>query len=147
MTKEPPQDPEDDVYVHLDDGDPNTPDYFAVTGADGLSSRDIVGLVASFQSAISGLNTGMSTINTRMTELLGSEGHHRVMEQAMADNVEAWTQVARALSPGQITVSEEKAAALTQVRNLLARGDYGSIRTIPYDEAAPVAAPTVGVVQ
>lgn len=147
MTKEPPQDPEEGAFVHRDDGDPSTPDDFVVTGAEGLSKDDIVGLVASFQAAISGLNAGMSTMSSRMTELLSTEDHHRVMEQAMADNVEAWTQVARALSPGQITVSEEKAPALLQVRELLARGDYGSIRTIPYDEAAPLAAPTAGVLR
>jgi hypothetical protein len=87
----------------------------------------------------------MSTITVGMTELLDAEGHHRVMERAMADNVEAWTQVARALSPGQFSLPAEKARALWQVRALLTRGDYGSIRTIPYDESAPVAASTPGV--
>jgi len=147
MTNESPQDPDEVIVVHSDDGNPATPDDFIVTGAEGLSNREVIALVTSFQSAISGLNAGMSTITSRMTELLGQEGHHRVMEQAMADNVEAWTQVARALSPGQFTLPEDKAAVLWQVRELLARGDYGSIATIPYDEAAPVSAPTVGVVK
>ncbi len=147
MTTGPAQDPAQGVFVPNDDGDPRTPDDFIVTGVEGLSGRDIVELVASFQSAITGLNAGMSTISLRMTEILGSEGHHRVMEQAMADNVEAWTQVARALSPGQFTLSEEQEAALLHIRELLARGDYGSVRAIPRERALPVSQPAVGVVK
>lgn len=147
MTNEPPQDPEEAVVVHRDDGDPTTPNDFIVTGADGLSGRDIVALVAKFQSAISGLDTNMSTITSRMSELLGKEQQHRVMERAMSENVEAWTQVARALSPGQFTLPEDRAAALRQVRELVARGDYGSVPVIPRDRPAPVSPPAVGVVK
>lgn len=147
MTNQPPQDPEEVVLVSRDDGDPTTPDDFIVTGTEGLSGRDIVGLVASFQSAISGLNDGMSTITSRMSELLGQEQQHRVMEAAMADNVEAWTQVARALSPGQFTLPEEKAAALRHVRELVVRGDYGSVPVIPRDRPLSVSPLVVGVVK
>jgi hypothetical protein len=89
----------------------------------------------------------MSTISSRMSELLGKEGQHRVMEEAMAENVEAWTQVARALSPGQFTLPPEKAAALRQVRELLARGDYGAVPVIPRDRPLPASPTAVGVVK
>lgn len=146
MTQEPPQDPEEEIaFVQRDDGDPTTPDDFLVTGAEGLSNRDLLALVASLQSTISGLRTGMSTITVGMNELLGAEGHHRVMEKAMAENVEAWTHVARALSPGQFSLPEEKAAALRQVRELLARGEYGSVPIIPRDRPRSAATSAVGV--
>lgn len=145
MTNEPPQDPEEVAYVHRDDGDPNTPDDIIVTGSQDLSDQDLFALVARLQSTISGLKTGMSTITVGLTELLGDEGRHRVMEKAMAENVEAWSQVARALSPGQLSLPDETAAALWQVRELLGRGDYGSVRTIPRDRPLPVDPPAVGV--
>ena len=64
----------------------------------------------------------------------------------MADDLDAWTQVDRAPSPGPFSLSEETAAALWQARGLLARGDYGSIPTIPRDRPLPVS-PAVGATE
>lgn len=72
------------------------------------------------------------------------------------DEVDQWMKACQALGISDLDDLTERIAAAERqpisptravMRELLARGDYGSIRTIPYDEAAPVAAPTVGVLR
>lgn len=72
------------------------------------------------------------------------------------DEVDQWMKACEALGitdldelTERLVAAEGQPASPTRavVRELLARGDYGSIRTIPYDEAAPLAAPTAGVLR